>query len=411
MAVRHVDPMTQARAMLVVSSPFFATLALRLKLTPMPGIGTAFVDGVTLVYDPEWVNGLSQDQRKGLLAHEAMHCALAHHARSHGRDHDTWNVACDHAIDPLLVEAGFQLPSGAHIAAEFKGQAAEQIYTTLIQRKQQDDQGQGTGTGQGKSQGQGGEMPQQGGGTGQQHSDPGGNGGVEPYPGDGDGQDGNPQTGQASPAEMERQAAEWKMALASAAQVAKARGQLPASLASLIEAELQPKADWRALLRAFFARNLPSDFAMIPPNRRFVHMGLYLPSIRRESMGPVVVAIDTSGSIGDAELAQFGGEMGSILEDCQPERVHAVYCDARVNHVDEMEPGQPFQMRRVGGGGTDFRPVFDWVEAEGITPAALVYLTDLHGPAPQREPGYPVLWACTSTAPEPWGQRVDIDMR
>jgi predicted metal-dependent peptidase len=63
----------------------------------------------------------------------------------------------------------------------------------------------------------------------------------------------------------------------------------------------------------------------------------------------------------------------------------------------------------VGGGGTDFAPVFEYVEQQGLAPQALVFLTDLYGPFPEREPHYPVIWVSTSSQVAPFGETIPVD--
>ncbi len=85
-------------------------------------------DGVSLYYNPEFVDTLNSATLAGVLAHEVMHPALQHHVRRSGRDPRRWNEACDYAINPLLLDAGLSLPDGVLIDHRFRGMSAEQIY-------------------------------------------------------------------------------------------------------------------------------------------------------------------------------------------------------------------------------------------------------------------------------------------
>lgn len=125
----------------------------------------------------------------------------------------------------------------------------------------------------------------------------------------------------------------------------------------------------------------------------------------------MVIAVDTSGSISQQILDDFAGEMQSIIDECQPERVHVIYCDADVQRVDVFERGESLEMNPAGGGGTDFRPVFAQVAADGVGPACLVYLTDTYGSFPQNAPDYPVLWASTDGTNVPFGELIPIKDR
>jgi len=93
-----------------------------------------------------------------------------------------------------------------------------------------------------------------------------------------------------------------------------------------------------------------------------VSSGLYLPSIERSGVGDIVIAVDTSGSIGTKELEQFAGEINAIASEAQPESVRVIYCDADIQGVDEFGPSDPVRLSPKDGGGTDFVPPFKWVE-------------------------------------------------
>jgi predicted metal-dependent peptidase len=118
-------------------SAFFGTLVLRLRPEPSWEIDTLATDGRVLQYHPSFVTGLSPDELVGVLAHEVMHCALAHPARRGTRDLVQWNVACDLAINPLLIQAGIVLPASRLFPGEGSyaglkpGLAADVYYAAL----------------------------------------------------------------------------------------------------------------------------------------------------------------------------------------------------------------------------------------------------------------------------------------
>src|SRR5262249_40573193 len=154
-------------------------------------------------------------------------------------------------------------------------------------------------------------------------------------------------------------------------------GRKPGAIERPLQEAREKKQDWRAILREFISARAPSDYRWSPPNRRYVAAGLYLPSVHRTGLGEIVVAIDTSGSIARSELEQFAGELTAISEEAQPETLHVVYCDSAVQSVQEFTRGEAIKVEAKGGGGTDFRPVFDWVTEQNIQPTCLIYLTDL----------------------------------
>ena len=217
--------------------------------------------------------------------------------------------------------------------------------------------------------------------------------------------DGSPQ---ASPADLSDAKAEWEIASLMAESVAKKRGHGSSFAEGILDGIKNPRVPWAEVLREFFTSTAQADLTWSRPNRRFFTLGFYLPSLRSEAMGDIVVAIDTSGSCSHAQEA-FTAEMQAIAGDCDPERVHFVYCDSAVQKVVTFERGEPIELTRVRGGGTDFRPVFDWVDEQGLQPSALVYLTDLAGAFPGMAPDYPVLWATVDPGAAPFGDVIHVD--
>jgi predicted metal-dependent peptidase len=107
---------------------------------------------------------------------------------------------------------------------------------------------------------------------------------------------------------------------------------------------------------------------------------------------------------------QFAGEISAISDEAQPEAIHVVYCDAAVQSYQQFGPSEPIDLKPKGGGGTDFRPVFAWVEEKGIAPVCLIYLTDLCCHSYPQVPEYPVLWVTDSRRTAPFGETVRISV-
>lgn len=360
---------TKARIKLLLDNPFLGTLALRAKLVEVPKgdpRGPAATDGTSLYYEAETWLQWSPEERIGVMAHEVAHNALLHSYRLKARDHKKFNRAADYAINDLLVNTyNYKLPAGTLLDKQYYEMTAEAIYNELPDDP--DDQNPAPNWG-----------------------------GVLPAP------------GTAAEQAANQQGAE--QAIRAAAMVAKQAGKLPGNLARILEF-LEPKINWKQALREFLvARFARDDYKWYPPNMQYLHMGLHVPTLGGESFGPVVICIDTSGSIGEKELNQFMGEVSGILEDCRPEKAIVIYCDAEINRVDEFTVEDlPIKPVICGGGGTDFRPPFEYLTEKGIEPECLIYLTDMYGAFPQVSPHYPTVWARTSRVPAPWGTAIDLD--
>jgi predicted metal-dependent peptidase len=383
-------------------------------------------DGRRIVYDPAFVNSLQPAELEAVLAHEVLHCALGHHCRRGQRDPRLWNEAADLAINPLLVANGFSLPAGALIDPAFVNLSAEEIYARLLQKNSGSCVGEqtrssrprGSGSGEAAAQlGSPSQQPPDSHPRDQPGSQPEGSSETQertpsPRPGgfgeilDAMGDDGQP----ASEAEKSRQQHEWNIAADQAMRSAKACGHEPANVDRPLSDSRETRQDWRTILRDFIAARTPSDYRWSPPNRRYVASGLYLPSVDRTGLGTIVIAVDTSGSIGDEELEQFAGEISAIADEAQPEAIHVVYCDAAVQSSQQFGPSEAIHLDPKGGGGTDFRPVFEWVEENGIAPVCLIYLTDLCCHSYPPIPEYPVLWVTDSRRTAPFGETVRISL-
>ena len=137
---------------------------------------------------------------------------------------------------------------------------------------------------------------------------------------------------------------------------------------------------------------------------------LYLPSVERQGVGEIVIAVDTSGSIGRHELEQFAGEISAISEEAQPEAIHVVYCDAAVQSTQQFGPSEPVRLEPRGGGGTDFCPPFKWVAENNVAPICFIYLTDLCCHLYPEAPEYPVLWVTDSRRTAPFGETLRIGL-
>jgi predicted metal-dependent peptidase len=194
--------------------------------------------------------------------------------------------------------------------------------------------------------------------------------------------------------------------VAGALQQATRHGQAPASeVLVALQGLLQPELPWQALLEQHLRRVHGGAATWLPPNRRAIHRGLYLPG-RREKVLQAVVAIDTSGST-RPYLGPFIDELGSLLGTFARYDVTVLCCDTQPQPPQSFSPDTPLTIDDLvlrGGGGTDLRPPFAWA-SEHHPPDVFVYLTDGHGPAPEHPPGYPVLWVLTPNGAPPaaWG--------
>lgn len=376
MRKKAAEVVKKAKVQLAINHPFFAQLVLNRRVTVSDAVSTAHVTvRGHITIGTRFGAALKVQQVVFLLAHEAMHYAMLHLLRRKYRDPRTWNVACDAVINDLLTNSkcGEFIDGGVNMPGS-KDKTSEKVYE---------------------------ELPQQGGkGKGQKSN-------VSGYkPGEGwddlnDDDDGQGGLDDSQTRELEEQV---RQELAQAAAVAKQQGTLPAGMERLIDDIISPRTPWHILLERFMTRLVKANLSWRRPNRRHMANGFYMPSSDKiPQMGPVVIAVDTSGSIGP-ELPHFFGHVNRILEVCRPEKVYIMPCDAEVHGVIELTTDDlPVTMDMVskkgmakGGGGTSFKPPFRKVQKLGLEPEVLVYLTDMYGDFPEKPAPYDTIWLSTT---------------
>ena len=208
----------------------------------------------------------------------------------------------------------------------------------------------------------------------------------------------------------------WDEAMYQALSIAKAEGKAPGQVREMIQDAHTGTVDWRTLLRRYMVDTVKRDYSWSVPNRRFIDGGLYMPSIRSEGTESIAV-IDTSGSIWCRPkiLESFWSEVRRIMLEIQPQEVIVLQVDTLLQDVAEYSYSDlPDAIELKGGGGTDFRPGFAWLEEQGKQPGVCLYLTDIECSSwPGMEPGFPVAWVNWGDPPgewnrEPWGERIDM---
>jgi predicted metal-dependent peptidase len=464
--------LSKALTMLIMREPFFASVAMALDYIPDTKRKTGSTNGKAVFYNPQFIEKCTLEEVEFFLAHEVMHITQLHHTRQGLREHKLWNKAADLAINPLLVESGFTLLEGALLREDFRDLSAEQIYRKLQEEQnpplpepeeepeqppqeqkeedqpqdstdqqqegeeeqQQNDPGQeegedeeqegdpqtdNNGEGENEEEGEGeeggedqeqdpegeteGEGPgdeNQPDGTEEEEDDPGGCGGVEPPP-------------HSSEAEREEQEQEVREMVAQAMTNARREGKLPGFMERAIKRALQPKVDWQEVLARFLSEVVRDDYTFSKPNPRFIHTGFFMPYLQNETVGDIVMLVDTSGSIDEELLNKFAAEMQEVV-NTYGKGFHVVYVDAEVKANEYIEPDGLVDLHPSGGGGTDFRPGFDWIDENDIRPKAVVYFTDGLCESFPEIPDYPVLWALYNTGwltefNPPFGEVVKID--
>ena len=399
--------LSAARTKLILDKPFLGALVLRLPMEQADPrwCATTATDARKFYYNADYIAALEPAHIQFVLAHDALHCALSHFARRQHRDQKRWDIACDLAVNSLLINDGLKPPPGSLHDMGFEGMTAEEIYPSItdefdspLDQHVYDEQQQQDQPSQAQPRDEQSKLddarpsasPEVQGGQQQQ--------GLAPQP--------QPLT----PDERETLNTQWQQRLAGAAQIALQAGKMGAAMARLVDHLLQPQLPWRNLLAHYLTNMARDDYSYTRPSTRRGDPAVY-PSLRSAQIN-ISVALDTSGSVSDAELHEFVAEIDAIKAQVQA-RITLHACDTALAADGPWvyEPWEALSLPRQfsGGGGTDFTPVFAWTEQQDQLPDLLIYFTDAEGVFPQREPAFPVLWLVKGKARVPWGRRVQLN--
>ncbi len=422
------DKLVAARTRLILDKPFLGALVLRLPLQAAnpawcPTTGT---DARRFYYNPAYIEALRPEEAQFVLAHEALHCALAHFARRQHRVKHRWDLACDYAINPILLADGLKPPPGMIMLKEYIGMTAEEIYPCIADNDQTEtldqhlyDKPDQPNEGGQEQQDNPLDQPNQG-KQAKPQPDP---SGKQAPPAESPTEQGRPsQTaldteapGDApppplSPQEAETLAVQWQQRMAGAAQQAEQAGKLSGVMKRLVDELLRPRLPWRSLLAHYLTGLARDDYSYTRPSSRRGDPAIF-PSLKSQQTN-AVIALDVSGSVTDQELTACLSEINTIKGQVRA-AVTLIACDADIvaGFPCRFEPWEEASLPASlpGGGTTDFRPVFDWIAQQDQAPDILVYFTDAQGIFPANPPGYPVLWLVKGRSAVPWGTRVQLN--
>jgi predicted metal-dependent peptidase len=378
-----MDILTKAKSQLTMKHPYFGMLASRLRHEPKEEISGYASNGVRFLYNPEFLLRRSVEEVMFILTNCVMHHVLSHQQRRLGRKGALWQLATDYAINNLLHKNGLPIPQGANFNEEFEEMYAEEIYEALkeafygdIDDAFDDENG-------------------------------------APKPGMPDGSGGEDDscafsnTG-AIEEELDAQTeSQWQYAASVAQEVAQRKSAMPSGMERLGKKVKAADVDWRFELYNAVNRHMRNNYAFMPPNKKHIYRGIALPSLASDTLS-LCVAVDTSGSINDELLGAFMEEFKTIMTNFPSVRIELIIADARVHGHYTFQGGEKLDFPLKGGGGTDYRPVFDYIESELPMTTMLLYFTDGDGWFPRVPPAYEVLWALSRKAKVPFGRPLVI---
>jgi predicted metal-dependent peptidase len=371
MRVEVLDRIIVARVGLLLRHPFFGNIATRLRILAADDwLGTAAVDGRNLYFNTQFFNAMSNKEIEFVIAHEILHCVFDHLGRREERNPMLYNIAADYIVNNTLVEERIgEIPKIVDCFQDFKykGWSSEEVYDDLFEKAKQDfqdfmDQLE-----------QEGEMLDE-------HLDMNGDGGEE---GDNEGKDGkgnnvSKKKPKYSKEEMEQIKNEIKEATINAAQTAGA-GNTPAGVQRMIQELTEPKMNWREILRQQIQSTIKNDYTFSRPSRKGWHTGAVLPGMNFDETIDVCIALDMSGSIGNAQAQDFLGEVKGIMDEYKDYKIKIWCFDTEVYNEDDFSADDGRQLTDYeihGGGGTDFMANWTYMKENDIQPKKFLMFTD-----------------------------------
>ncbi len=365
----------KAKSQLTLKQPYFGMLASRLKHESSLTVTAYASNGKRFLYNPEFIARRNIDEIMFILTNCVMHHVLSHQQRRLGRLGSLWQLATDYAINTILHENGLAIPQGANYSKEYKNMYAEEIYEILKTEHFSDI--------------------------------------ADAY----DEQNAQPHTTEDANAfsslehideELDPDTESgWNYAESVTQELAQRKSVTPSGLNRLAQKTKLNDVDWRFELYNAINRHMRNNYSFMPPNKKHIHRGFVLPSLTSDTLS-LCVAVDTSGSINDALLGAFMEEFKTIMQNFPAVQIELIIADAKVHAHYTFRGGEKMDFLLKGGGGTDYRPVFDYISSHLPLNTMLLYFTDGDGMFPKFPPNYEVLWALSRKAKVPFGRPLHL---
>jgi len=345
------DAIIGARVALLVQASFFGNLVTRLKLINADEtIETAATDGRNLYYNSRFVMGLNPKEVQFLLAHEILHCIYDHFGRRDDRDRQMFNVAADYVVNADLKKhkiGEFITSVPCLYDSKYEGWSAEQVYDDLAETSDNID-----------------ELIKK---LLDEHLE------IEK---EGDESSKKPSIHEESINEIKESLRE---AMLTAHQTCHNSDHIPENVIQIIKEFTEPKINWKTLIETSLLSTIKSDFTWLRSSRKSWHLDAILPGMDRDEMIDIVVFYDASGSITDDMLKEQISEVKGITEQFPNFKITLGTFDTKVHNVQIYTSGNLDDIvdyKIHGGGGTDFKCMFDYLKNNDILPDQMIVFTD-----------------------------------
>lgn len=355
------EKLRTARIGLMVKQPFFGSMATRLELIRADDMKTAATDGRNFFYNLEFISGLTLKETEFLFGHEVLHNAFEHHIRKEFPDgvdvanedgtmtqkcrhHMLWNIACDYAVNEILVDGGIgDKIEDTLYDKKYAGKCAEEIYDDLLKNSDKIDINALA------------DML------------------LDEHIGDLE-----KKGKKLSEDEKQKIREEIRENLLSSAQ--NSAGPLPKGVDRMVKGLTAPKISWKDELRMDVQSTINFDYSFYRPSRKGMQQGFVLPGMKKDESLEICIAIDTSGSIDEKTLNVFFSEIQGIMEQYDDYNIRIWSFDGEVHKDQTFRSDEGDDITTyvpAGGGGTMFEANWDYMKEHDITPKVFIMFTDM----------------------------------
>ncbi len=335
-------------------------------------IPTACTDGINKYYGREFIGKLNDMELRALVLHENLHVALNHVSRFKRLFQENpmlMNACADYVVNDVIVhlkdENLCKLPEGGLYEDKYHNWSVKEVYDDLKEQLSNPVDNDDADTGDATSDGNLDDQP----GRGSKLS-PDSLKTLDEH---------NFGDSEKSPKELKEMKQKVEDALKEGAILA---GKFGANVPRAIEELFEPKIDWREVLREFIQQSIKGndEYTWRRFNKRMMANDIYLPSMENETIGELVIAIDTSASIGQKELTEFATEVVAICDTVTPDRIRILWWDYEVakEQVFNRDSYQNIKdlLKPDGGGGTRVSCVSEYMVKHKIEAQACIVFTD-----------------------------------
>ena len=341
---------------LMLEKPFFGSASTKLDIKVNSKIRGVSYCGDKLEYNSEYIDALNLEEVSSIVAGASLQQILYHQNRGEGKRGYIWRLASEYAVNSILVENGFILHPLSNYSDEFKTLSTEEIYHILLNELDVDEEQEEREREKEKQQ-----------------TD------IEDF--------------------------EIEQFIDQIIKKLEDRGEIPIDLDRVIKKGKKSKISWRELLYKYINTHAKIDYKMFPANKKHLYRGVALPSISGSEL-KIAIAIDTSASIDEQMLSDFLEEVEYIMQSFQHYEIELIESDYKIQNTTRLRALEPIHKTLKGGGSTDFRPTFEYIENLYEDFKFLIYFSDGDGIFPENEPNIDTLWVLTKDRDIPFGDKI-----